>query len=552
MLAIDFGTTNTSGVIIDKHYHANINYDKGIYCDDKYDCINVPSVIYYDSGKFIFGINALNYKYSSSGDYIYELKRLLGKSDNSELDNYTYKVVYNGNKINVIMKDGKIFCIEELIGLFLQYVKNKLDPEGLYNKVIASIPANFNDIQRKSLIAAYEIANMVCIKLINEPTATAMFYKANKSMIIIDIGGGTTDISYVEPNDGVYNVIAVDGCQYFGGKNIDNMLYCLLNDVNNQCDDNQLIKYIELLKIKLINNGYIEYNGNTVTVNDLNNIIHKNMDIFLEPLLNILTIANDNYNAIYLTGPTTLIPIINNNIMKYANPESNKIVYHNNNSVLLGLAEYCLSLLSSNDIVLIDITSFNLGIETIDGNLSVVIPKYTSIPFKFTKLYKVKDNEKNEVDINIYEGNKGVAKDNYLLGAFKFTFGGNIKNNDVYSPMIYISFEISTNGILIINACEKSKGENAIYKINTINKLLSDDDINRMKESHKQYEIVVSMYDNFYNLLDIIASKIYFNQPIFDKYRDIIMNNNNFIRRDLEINNDTIKLLEKIVYELNV
>lgn len=416
--------------------------------------------------------------------------------------------------------------------------------EGTINKAVISVPAYYNKNQREIIKKCAEMANLNVLRLINEPTAAALCYGLNtkinmdkpKQILVYDFGGGTLDISIVIISNDVYEVIETCGNSCLGGSDFDNciMEYCITEFINKNSDnisisnddisksikdifienvsENSLqkLKYVaEQAKITLTEflNATIKiknfYNNIDLHVSlsreTFNTICNDLINLAITPLNDIFTdvmgditgdagcISKKDIDEIIMVGGMTRVPIIRYNVERFFNKEVNCSI-DPDNVVSIGAAIHGYMLTNkcniSDNLLLIDRTSLSIGLELGGGIMDILIPRGTIIPFKKTRKYTTDTDYMESIDIKIFEGERSLTKDNFLIG--EFTLNG-IEKTKRGIPEIMITFEIDANSIINIKAEDLNNVLNKkSIKITNNNKNL--DEINKIIEIAKEMD----------------------------------------------------------------
>lgn len=492
---IDFGTTNSC---ISFWYENN-----PIIIKDIDDSDIIPTVIEITDNKKIIGQEAYKRKeifekLEYNNFVVYEIKKLIGKKY-SELDEkYINLLAYQlesdeNDNINIVYNKKK-YRIEEMVThIFMSfyylcnnYLKENYNVEGEFNNVIISVPARFNDNQRELIKTCATHSGFNVIRLLNEPTAASLCYgienlnSIEEKVIVFDFGGGTLDISLLRIFENDYEVIGSSGNSNLGGSDFDRKLmeYCIscfiekyeikpedfLKKITEQ--NLQKLKYLtEKCKISLsdnlktkviINNFFNEKNLEvSITREDLNLICKDLISLMIKPineLLGICEIDKCLIDQVVMVGGMTKMPIIINNIELYFQKEINCSI-DPNTVVSIGASRYGYCLLNQKDIedrlLLIDRTSLSIGLEASGGIMDIFIKRGTIIPVKKVKKYTTDMDDMDEININIFEGERKFTKDNIVLGDFKLT---GIEKQKRGIPEIQITFSIDHNGIINIKA----------------------------------------------------------------------------------------------------
>ena len=502
-LGIDFGTTNSCLSIWYKN--------KSIIIPDIDGNDIIPTVIEINSDKKIIGKQAYLRKEIFESDtviskktifLIYEIKKLLGKKfselNKKNLDMLAYDIEpdVDDNILIIDTESGKSYYPEEIATHLFMSFKHKAEtflskkfniPITLNNSVI-SVPAYFNKNQRQNIKNSAEYAGLNVLRLINEPTAAAICYglgigsygNNGLNIIVFDFGGGTLDVSLVNINDGVYEVLGSCGNNNLGGSDFDiQIMEYVINqfieqnkifyeDFIKNISENSLqkLKFLcEQSKIALSDNLNTKikindfYNGIELSVSisrdKFNEICQDLIRLIVKPISNVLEdceIDKSNIHEIIMVGGMTRVPIVRYNIERFFNKDVNCSI-NPDNVVSIGASIHGYMLLNNESIkdklLLIDRTSLSIGLETSGGIMDVLIARGSIIPIKKTKKYSTDTDYVDSIDIKIFEGERKFTKDNFLIG--DFTLSG-IDKQKKGIPSIQITFSIDSDGIIKIFA----------------------------------------------------------------------------------------------------
>lgn len=535
----------------------------GIYKNGKVEIITnengekiIPSFISLsDNDDIIIGSDA---KKSNNLKTIYDVKRLIGKNySESDLNYLSYNVINKDNKPYIKLKN-KEMSPEELSSIILIYLKDMAEKYlgCTVSDAVITVPAYFNDAQRQATKIAGINAGLNVLRIINEPTAAAIAYGIDKIsndkriIIVIDLGGGTTDISLLSLEEGVFEVLATSGDTNLGGEDIDNILVSYIAEkLNLDLSDKNILKELKIktekIKKELSELNEVIIDNLKITRDIFNNLCIDIFKKFLKPIDNI---DIQNVDDIILVGGTTRIPKMRELISDYFN---NKKLYYEINpdeAVATGAAIQAAILSGVKDekleeIILLDIVPLSLGIETDGGLMTILIPKGSSVPIKKTQIFTTAYDNQTYVKIKIYEGERVIADSNNKLGEFIIS---DIPLNAKGIPKIEVTYYVNNNGILEVSAIEKSSGKNnkcIISQNNLTNKI---DDINNIIENAEKfknddaiYKHKIEMKNKLLNLCNSIINNKYKYQPhIIIKASSILsdIENNNDIKTDILYN----------------
>lgn len=511
IIGIDLGTTNSVVAIISGGKPEVIPSSEGGRL--------IPSVVAIDDkGQELVGSPAKNQAVINPTGTIYSVKRLIGRrwddsgvQKDKELLPFEMQKSKNGG-VEVKMGD-KWYTPQEISAKVL--AKLKKDAESYLgesvSEAVITVPAYFDDAQRKATKDAGKIAGLDVKRVINEPTAAALAYglESNKDEIVAvyDLGGGTFDISILEIGDGVFEVLSTNGDTHLGGDNFDQKLIDHLadqfkkdNGINLKEDKTALQRLkeaAEKAKIELsssevaeINIPYITADANgpkhlkiTLTRADLEKIVMELIDATIPPCEKALKDAKLNksdIDEVLLVGGMTRMPAVQKKVREFFEKDPNKGV-NPDEVVSMGAAIQGGVLAGDSnikDITLLDVTPLTLGIETAGGVRTVMIGRNTTIPAEKTEIFSTYSDNQPAVEIHVLQGEREMAVDNKTLG--KFILDG-IPPAPRGVPQVQVTFAIDANGILNVKAVDKATNKEQKITI-TASTGLSDDEIEKMVE----------------------------------------------------------------------
>ena len=475
-----------------------------------------PSVVGFSkSGERLVGTQAVRQAVTNPKKTIHSVKRLIGHKY-SEIENVAklvaYDVVAKDNGDAAVKVDETIYSPEEISSMIL--AKLKRDAEAYLGteikQAVITVPAYFSDSQRQATKDAGKIAGLEVLRIINEPTAAALAYgidkkENDKTIVVFDIGGGTSDISILECGDGVFEVLATNGDSLLGGKDFDEALVKYISnkfkaetgvDVSKDPQALQrLTEAAEKAKCELstaqtseINLPFISMNADgpvhlneSITRAKFEELVSGIFDKFEEKCKICLKDSGkalSDIDEIIMVGGSTRIPYIQNFAKKIFNKDVNKSI-NPDECVSCGASIQAAVLAgdsSMGDVVLLDVTSLSLGIETMGGVMTKMIEKNTTIPTKKTEIFSTAADNQPQVDIVVFQGERERARDNKMLGTFKLD---GILPAPRGVPQIEVTFDLDANGILSVTAIDKGTGKTQNIVIQP-NSGLSDDEIERM------------------------------------------------------------------------
>lgn len=487
---------------------------------DQFGNRTIPSVVaFYRSAKLV-GHNALSMKEVNPSNTIYDIKRIIGRRmDDPVIEQIknliSYEIIddqtdYHNILVQLDKKDTSIthktiYRPEEICAHILIEIK-KMSSNYLHkniNKAVITVPAYFNDAQRQATLDSAKIAGLDVLKIINEPTAAALAYglgskrwKKNSggNIIMYDLGAGTLDVSLMNISNGVFRTLAVGGNTHLGGEDID---YLLMNHVLIDFQRQNKIKELKISKLAQLKLKNSVENAKkilstaekaVVCVDDFYNgkklyqvisreffemICNELFVMCIKPLSDVLESANltkDDIDDVVLVGGSTRIPKIQKLILDFFKGTNIKQVTTSLNPdevVSAGASIYGYIMTHNTDpfsenLVLLDITPLSLGIETLQKQMTTIIPRNTVIPTRKIKVFSTDTDDQDTVTIKIFEGERKLTKNNFHVGTFDLS--GFDKGPRGY-PTIKITFHIDINGILQVTAHEKKSDVQNTIKI---------------------------------------------------------------------------------------
>lgn len=507
IIGIDLGTTNSVVAVMEGTTPTVIPNSEGAR--------TTPSVVAFTkSGDRLVGQAAKRQAVTNPQNTIFSIKRFMGRAEaevKEEEKMVPYEVVEGeGNSVRIRI-DGRLYSPPEISAMVLQKMKQTAE-DYLGQKVteaVITVPAYFNDTQRQATKDAGEIAGLTVRRIINEPTAAALAYGLdkkgrNEKIAVYDLGGGTFDISVLELGDGVFEVKSTNGDTHLGGDNFDQRLVDYLADEFKKSDGidlrndpmalQRLKEAAEKAKMELSQMMQTDVNLPFITATQdgpkhLNIMVTRAKfeqlceDLFrrtLDPLHSALKDAGLNptqIDEVILVGGSTRIPKIQQLVREFFGKEPNKGV--NPDEVVAIGAGIQGAVLQGDvqDVLLLDVTPLTLGIETLGGVLTPMIPSNTTIPTKKTEIFSTAADSQPSVEIHILQGERPMAGDNKSLG--KFHLDG-IPPAPRGVPQVEVTFDIDANGILNVSAKDKATNKEQSIRI-TSSSGLSQTEIDRMK-----------------------------------------------------------------------
>jgi len=515
VIGIDLGTTNSCVAVYEGGEAKVIPNKEGKN--------TTPSVVAFtDKGEILVGDPAKRQAITNPDKTIYSVKRIMGLMMNEEKakeahDKVTYNIV-DKNGMAAVDVAGKVYTPQEISAKIL--TKLKEDAEAYLGSAVTdaviTVPAYFNDAQRKATKEAGTIAGLNVLRIINEPTASALAYglesKDEEKVLVYDLGGGTFDVTVLEISDGTFEVLSTDGNAFLGGDDFDNKIVDYLasefkseNGIDLKADKMALQRLkdaAEAAKKELSSSQETEINLPFITADAtgpkhlvvkltrakfegmIAKLVEETID-HIKVAMKDADLENNEINEIIMVGGSTRVPKAQEMVSAYFDGKTlNKGV--NPDEVVAAGAAIQGGVLRGDvkDVLLLDVTPLSLGIETLGGVATKIIEKGTTIPVKKSQVFSTAEDNQPAVSISVVQGEREFAKDNKSLGLFELT---GIPSAPRGVPQIEVTFDIDANGILTVSAQDKGTGKSQEITISGSSGL-SEEEINQMVQDAEKHK----------------------------------------------------------------
>ncbi len=548
VIGIDLGTTNSVVAIVEQSEPEVITNPEGQR--------TTPSVIGFKEGEELVGLQAKRQQLTNPQNTVYSVKRFMGRryeEIEEEKKKVPFEIVKGPHDDARLEIEDKVYSPPEISAKVLQYLKKAAEEHigREVKKAVITVPAYFNDSQRKATKDAGEIAGLEVLRIINEPTAASLAYglgeKKEEKIAVFDLGGGTFDISLLEISEGVFEVLSTNGDTHLGGDDFDHaIMEWLIEEFKNETgidisDDRSAVQRVRdaaekakcelsTMKETTINLPYLagddsgaKHLEKKLTRAKLESLCEPLLKRVEEPVKNAIKDAGlsaEELDEVLLVGGMTRMPSVQEKVKELFGKEPHRGI--NPDEVVAVGAAIQGGVLAGDvkDVLLLDVTPLSLGIETLGEMMTSIIPRNTTIPAEKSKVFTTAEDNQPAVSIHVLQGERPSSADNRTLGRFELP---GIPAAPRGVPQIEVSFDIDANGILNVSAKDLGTNKQQSIKIESSSGL-TEDEIDKMKTEAETFAEEDKKKQELINARNYADTLIYNTSKTLREHGDLVSN----------------------------